>query len=252
MHIDRFSGNGWGFAAVLGVLVLVCQTGCQSGDANRWKPLFNGRNLDGWHVQGEKDCWRAEEGAIVGELFKESPYAYLVTDRSFGDFELKMQMCFDSAQGNSGIFFHSSFPPYCPRCEYNVAYDQPESDTEMVCEEHGRVQVPPLVDRVHIKGIQVEFAPPGHFTGGLYDTGGGGWINKDSMTEEKQNAHQFQQWNDLDLRVVGDHMTVHLNGMLISDVRDHPIPRKGQFALQLHSGGPMKVRFREIMVRRPE
>jgi hypothetical protein len=119
----------------------------------------------------------------------------------------------------------------------------------MVCQGHGQVKAPPLADRVHIKGIQIEFAPPGHFTGGLYDTGGGGWINKDSMTEEKQNAHKFQQWNDLHLRVVGAHVTVHLNGVLVSDVDDHPIPSEGCIALQLHSGGPMKVCFRDLVVR---
>ncbi len=227
--------------------ILSSATGCQL--TGTWKPLYNEKNLDGWKIHGNSQTWRAEDGQIIGEVVEKSGYSYLVTDKSFRNFDLKLEALFESEKGNSGIFFRSTFPPYCPKCEYNVFRDLPEKTQYVQCEKHGKVKVPPYPMRVHIHGPQAEFAPPAHFTGGIYDAGGGGWVNKDQASETKKKAHKFHQWNTMRIKAVGDHVQVWLNGLKISDITDHDFADQGKIALQLHAGGKMKVRFRKLQIR---
>lgn len=75
-------------------------------------PLFNGRDLTGWHVSrtthhGTTPDVRVEDGAIV---LRQHPYGQgglLMTDRRFRDFELYLETRPDSGT-NGGIFFRSS------------------------------------------------------------------------------------------------------------------------------------------------
>lgn len=235
-------------ALACGVLsILSLAVGCQT--TNEWRPLFDGKTLDGWHEIGTPRAWRVEGGAIVGELVEPSPYSYVVTDKKFADFELKLQMIFDSDGGNSGVFFHSSFPPQVLDPDI-VARDLPEEARELKHPTTGET-IPslPYMQRVHICGMQVEFAPPNRYTGGIYDSTRGRWVNQDQITDEMQQAHKWQEWNDLYVKVVGRDVIVRLNDMLISDVRDYDFASSGRLALQLHAGGPMKVRFKDIYIR---
>lgn len=216
------------------------------GDRGDFQPLFDGKTLKGWHTHGEANVWRAEEGRLIGELVKQSPYAYLATDRVFGDFELRLKMNYASTEGNSGVFFRSVFPPHCAKCNH-VARELPEETADFKCPECGHAESLPHRERVHIHGPQAEFAPQN--TGGLYDAGGGGWINKDKLTEKVQKLHRMGEWNDFWIRAEGKHVTVRLNGVVVSDVTDHPFAPRGHIALQLHSGGPMKVMFKDIRLR---
>lgn len=203
------------------------------GDGGGWEKLFNGESLAGWHTHGEENVWHVRDGMIVGELIRQSPYAYLVTDRKYGDFELKLNMIFDSNDGNSGVFFRCDFPE-----ERN--------------KDKATGVIPPYEKRVHIAGPQAEFAPPGNNTAGIYDAAKMGWVNQDDMTDQKQKMHRFHEWNEMRIRMIGSHITTWLNGYLVSDISAHEFPREGIIALQLHAGGPMKVRFKDILIREPK
>ncbi|HEX6058010.1 MAG TPA: PQQ-dependent sugar dehydrogenase [Gemmatimonadaceae bacterium] len=75
-------------------------------------PLFNGRDLAGWHAsrtshQGTDPDVRVEDGAIV---LRQHPYGQgglLLTDRTYRDFELYLEAKPDWGT-NGGIFFRSS------------------------------------------------------------------------------------------------------------------------------------------------
>ena len=75
-------------------------------------PLFNGRDLTGWHVSrtthhGTTPDVRVEDGSIV---LRQHPYGQgglLMTDRRFRNFELYLETRPDSGT-NGGIFFRSS------------------------------------------------------------------------------------------------------------------------------------------------
>ncbi len=224
------------------------------GDGSGWKSLFNGKDLDGWHTQGEKNVWTVEDGQIVGELVKPSPYAYLATDRKLDDFELKIDMKFDSDQGNSGVFFRCSFPPQCTKCN-EVARNLPEDVADFKCPKAGcgSTGCKPMKDRVHIHGPQCEFAPAkdtGSPTAAVYDARGHGWVNVKQVTDHMKKMNREKDWNELRLLAHGNHIIAWLNGYLVSDITDYDFPKEGIIALQMHeTKNPIKVRFRNIQIR---
>lgn len=225
---------------------------CPEGGTACWTPLFNGADLTGWHTQGEPDPWKVVDGVIIGELVKPSPYAYLTTDKTYGDFELKLQMKFDTPTGNSGVFFRSIFPPHCTKCD-TVARNLAEDVQDFKCPKCGHTETRPLRDRVHIHGAQAEFAPAAHKnspTAAVYDARGHGWVNLDKITDRMRAMNRQGEWNELRLIAVGDHIRTYLNGMLVSDITDYDFPDRGNIALQLHeTKEKIRVAFRDIVLR---
>ena len=56
-------------------------------------------------------------------------------------------------------------------------------------------------------------------------------------------------WNHYEIEAIGSHIRTWLNGQPCVDLDDPHGNRRGVFALQLHSGGPMEVRFRNLQAR---
>jgi len=171
--------------------------------------LFNGVDLHGWKIHGT-ELWYVEDGELVCESGPDAEYGYLATDRTFRDFDLTLEFKQD-ADGNSGVFFRSS------------------------------------LDGTRISGWQAEVAPPGLWTGGIYESYGRGWLIK--PTQEKDMALRMGQWNTMRIRVVGDQVTTWLNGTQMIDLVDPQIGNaEGVIALQIHSGGGIRVRWRNLRV----
>jgi hypothetical protein len=172
-------------------------------------PLFNGRDLTGWRVHGT-ELWYAEDGELVCESGPDAEYGYLATERTYENFELTLEFK-QEANGNSGVFFRSS------------------------------------LEGTRITGWQVEVAPPGDNTGGVYESYGRGWLIQPAagLADVKMGA-----WNSMRIRVRGDRVTSWLNGVEMVDLRDDQIgAANGVIALQIHSGGGIKVRWRNLMLR---
>src|SRR5262245_58701105 len=75
-------------------------------------PLFNGRDLTGWHVSttnhhGHSPDFHVEQGMIVGTQRPLGGGGILLTDRKFKNFELYMEVKPDWG-GDSGLFFRST------------------------------------------------------------------------------------------------------------------------------------------------
>ena len=171
--------------------------------------LFNGVDLSGWNVHGT-ELWYVEAGELVCESGPDAEYGYLATEQTFRDFDLALEFKQD-ADGNSGVFFRSS------------------------------------LDGTRISGWQVEVAPPGLWTGGIYESYGRGWLIK--PTDEKGMALRMGQWNTMRIRVVGDQVTTWLNGTQMIHLVDPEIGNaEGVIALQIHSGGGIRVRWRKLRV----
>ncbi len=84
-----------------------------------WASLFNGKDLSGWKAYGE-ERWAVEDGTIVGESTA-GKYAYLVTDKTYRDFDLRARKCarFYAAiktAARSEADFESSLKPEASRC----------------------------------------------------------------------------------------------------------------------------------------
>ncbi|ASZ09752.1 MULTISPECIES: DUF1080 domain-containing protein [Chitinophaga] len=178
--------------------------------AQKSQSLFNGKNLDGWKIHGTEK-WYVEKGNLICESGPDKEYGYLATDKQYKDFELTLEFK-QEADGNSGVFFHSS------------------------------------LEGTKIAGWQAEVAPPGQHSGGIYESYGRGWLIQPEA--EKEKALKMGEWNKMRIRVVGDEVTTWLNGEQMITLKDDKIGEKnGQIALQIHSGGGIKVRWRNIAVK---
>ena len=103
------------------------------------------------------------------------------------------------------------------------------------------------VDGTKVSGWQVEVAPPGHDTGGVYESYGRGWLIKPDP--EKDKALNMGEWNEMKIRVDGDTITSWLNGTEMITLTDEKIGAgEGSVALQIHDGGGIKVKWRNLQI----
>ncbi len=54
------------------------------------------------------------------------------------------------------------------------------------------------------------------------------------------------EWNDYEIVAEGSHVRTYINGKLCVDLNDAAVSRRGIFGLQIHAGGPMEVRFKDL------
>ena len=169
--------------------------------------LFNGVDLSGWTIHGTEK-WYVEDGDLVCENGLDNEYGYLSTDEYYYDFVLTLQYKQES-NGNSGVFFRST------------------------------------LDGIIINGWQVEISPPGHDTGGIYESYGRGWLIKPDPIKDK--SLKYGDWNSMKIMVKGDNVKTWLNGVEMIHIKDQKIGKgKGSIALQIHAGDDVKVRWRNI------
>jgi hypothetical protein len=79
--------------------------------------------------------------------------------------------------------------------------------------------------------------------GKLYEENGRGILSDNKSTEKVVKA---DQWNDYEIIADGSHVKTFINGKPCVDLNDPNISRHGIFALQIHAGGPMEVRFKDL------
>jgi hypothetical protein len=193
--------------AVLGVLAFISNPA--PAVAQEAVSLFNGHDLSGWTVHGT-ERWYVEDGNLVCESGPDAEYGYLTTEGSYTDFDLTLEFK-QAANGNSGVFFRSS------------------------------------VEGTRVSGWQAEVAPPGLWTGGIYESYGRGWLIKPE--DSKDSALRMGEWNTMRIRVVGGHVTTWVNGEEMIDLTDDKIGEaSGQIALQIHDGGGIKVMWRNLRI----
>jgi hypothetical protein len=172
--------------------------------------LFNGKDLTGWTIHGTEK-WYVDKGNLICESGPDKKYGYLSTNKTYQNFILEYDFKLE-ANGNSGVFIRSS------------------------------------IDGTKISGWQVEVAPPGNGTGGIYESYGRGWLTK--PTKEKESKMSADGWNKGKIQIIDDHIITWLNGKEISNLTDAKIGEgKGFIALQIHDGGGIKVRWKNIRIK---
>ncbi|MFT3845918.1 MAG: DUF1080 domain-containing protein [Lacibacter sp.] len=172
--------------------------------------LFNGKDLTGWKNNGTEK-WYVENGELVCESGPDKQYGYLSTEKNYRNFILTLQFK-QEANGNSGVFFRSS------------------------------------IEGVKISGWQVEVAPINQHTGGIYESYGRGWLIQ-PKAEDEQWLKQGE-WNEMKIMVKGDEVTTWLNGHQMIYIKDETIGKGvGFIALQIHDGGGIKVRWKNIKLK---
>lgn len=174
------------------------------------KSLFNGKDLTGWTIYGTEK-WYVENGLLISESGKDKKYGYLGTNEHYKNFELNLDFK-QNANGNSGVFIRST------------------------------------IDGIKVRGWQVEVAPKGKHTGGVYESYGRGWLIKPDP--EKEKVLKEGEWNHLRIIVNGDTITSWLNGIEMIKISDKIIGKgTGSIALQIHDGGGIKVKWKNIKIK---
>lgn len=91
-----------------------------------------------------------------------------------------------------------------------------------------------------MKGYQADIGPG--WWGKLYEEHGRALLWKDSGESHVKPG----DWNTYEVEAVGTHVRTWINGQLCVDLEDTGGARRGVFGLQLHSGGPTEVRYRNL------
>lgn len=211
--------------------VMLLLGGCRAAPApatstGGWVALFDGRTLQGWTQKNGTATYRVEDGAIVGRTADGSPNSFLVSERTYGDFELEFEVQVDPAL-NSGVQIRSR------------AGDQPPGS--------GRVNGP----QVEIESSGAAGGEAGY----LYGEAAGGWLTP----EARRKPHRFfrdGEWNRYRVIARGPRIQTWINGQPVDDLvhedifRTHP---EGFIGLQVHSiprgQGPFEVRWRNLRLR---
>jgi hypothetical protein len=175
-----------------------------------FKSIFNGKDLTGWTIHGTEK-WYVENGELVCESGPDKQYGYLSTKKNYKNFILTLHFKLE-ANGNSGVFIRSG------------------------------------IEGTKISGWQVEVAPPNMHTGGIYESYGRGWLLQ-PKPEDEQNL-KGTDWNNMKIMVKGDEVTTWLNDKQMVFLKDEKIGAgTGFIALQIHDGGGIKVRWKDIKIK---
>ena len=198
-----------------------------------FRPIFNGRDLAGWSQQD--GFFSVRDGVITGDSTTEHPckpnHHLVYTAKELTDFELRAEFRL-SKGANSGIQL---------RCKPQFLGDN---------------------------GYQADMNGGGNYVGFLYhprqhlvgergadvviDAEGKKQVTRFADGKELQKLYRAEQWNDIRVKVEGRTLTVWVNGTRttsVTDARTEFLPEKGNIALQLHQGPPMKVEFRNIRIK---
>jgi type 1 glutamine amidotransferase len=204
-----------------------------------FKPIFDGRTLDGWK-SADMSYWSVQDGAITARSTKEHP----VTTNQFlvwqlgqmDDFELTLTYRITGTPAaNSGIQIRSRVEP-----------------------------------DGHAVGYQADIDLAGRYAGALYDERGRGMLaergqktvigsdgkmTKTSLGDAEALMTNIKKgdWNDYHIIARGGHITLKVNGQVTAEVLDNDRKNRdlsGVLALQLHSGPPMTVQFKDIRLKR--
>lgn len=178
--------------------------------SKNYQPLLNGKDLTGWTIHGTEK-WYIENGELICESGPDKQYGYLSTNKEYKNFLLDLKFKLE-ANGNSGVFIRSS------------------------------------IEGTKISGWQVEVAPYGNHTGGIYESYGREWLIKPNADDEKYL--DSTGWNHMVIEAKGDKVTSWLNDHMMVQLTDEKIGAgHGFIALQIHSGGGIKVRWKDIKIK---
>jgi hypothetical protein len=194
-----------------------------------WKPLFDGKSLDGWVQKGGKAKYHVENGLLIGTSQPNTPNSFLCTAREYTNFILELEFKVDPGL-NSGVQIRST--DKATEVEWKgKSFKAPEG-------------------RVH--GIQVEIDTTSRaWTGGLYEEGRRGWLHSLTNNEAARKAFKQNDWNKFRIEAKGDHLSTEINGVHAAHMHD-PHSKSGFIGLQVHGVGrrtnDLQIRFRNIRI----
>jgi hypothetical protein len=216
--------------------------GPQPDDNTGFVSIFDGRTLNNW--DGDSTFWRAENGMIIAE----STPAKRVTVNTFliwrggttADFELKLDYRM-TATANSGVQYRSAILSNVGKWVmkgYQADLDGVDRYSGQIYEERGRAFL----------------ATRGSFTR-IGGTAGGGNKLIGSLGDDASLKALLKpnDWNSLHIIARGNTIIQMVNGRMMSaliDEDEQGRAMEGLLGLQIHTGEPMKIEFRNLMFKK--
>ena len=178
--------------------------------------LYDGKSLDGWRVIGGESSFEAAGESIKG-IHGPGDNTFLRTEKTFTDFNLRMQMRWDEL-GNSGVLFRAKQRDGDGRA-YGYQYELDHSDRA--------------------------------WSAGIYDEARRGWLYTLENDQAAREAIKLDDWNDIEISARGGTLKTRINGVAAATVIDAFDP-EGFIALQVHSGDVGIMRWRHIRIKELE
>jgi hypothetical protein len=236
------------------LLLILLSSGCKKAE---WESLFNGEDLEGWSVKclpadQSNEYWTVTDGYIqcnsMGD--KDHNYVWLVSDREFADFHLRLKFqLFRESGGNSGVQFRSWYDD-SDSAIYGGWLNGPQADihgpdpyrTGLIYDETDGVRrwiYPSLPDW----NISPEEAPRSALETSLV------------YFEDDQEA-----WNEMEIICRGMMVETRVNGNIVAEFNGegilnddvHQLRKSGKIgciAFQLHMNDELKIRFKDIYIK---
>ncbi len=215
-------------ALIVVSLLFYAQSSYAQKEKTPWETIFNGKNLDGWKMVGDKGVAYVKDGEIViHRVAGTKEHTFVTTKKKYSDFILEVDFKMDEPGISTGVLI---------RCV--------DADSN------------PDTSKVRLYGYQIKIDnSPRNWTGGVFDDFGGTWKWMYDLTQNEpaRQAFKIWDWNTFRIEAIGNTIKVWVNGVpstnLISDKYS-----KGYIALKIHSlkpdekGEEVLVHFKNIRI----
>ena len=200
-------------------LVLLSKCNYNSHAEDDFKPLFNGKDLEGWvNVNCAPETWSTRDGMII---CTGKPTGILRTDRQYENFILELEWKHLHKDGNAGLFIHS---------DDITSPGQPFSrsvECQIMDGNHGDVFA------IHGASMTRDNEDP------FYREG---WMR---TFPSEERANPYGQWNHYRVESRDGILTLAVNGKVVSRAF-HVNPRKGYICLESEGS---EVHFKNIGIK---
>lgn len=189
--------------ALAGLALFSCSQEQKSED--NWTELFNGKDLSGWKVVAGTAPYEVVNGEIIGTSVAGSPNTFLITEATYGDFILELDLKVEDVTSNSGVMARGQFDPAAREGKGLVF------------------------------GYQIEADPTERaWSGGIYDEARRGWLYPLELNPEAKTAFKMGEYNHYRIEAIGDELKTWINGQEVAYVVDD-MDKTGFIGLQVHS-----------------
>ena len=237
---------------VMAALVVTLGAVARSADsADGFASLFNGKDFSGWIVpEGDNGHWKIVDGVIDYDAASEATgEKSLWSEKEYGDFTVRMQWRIKETP-----FLNPRVPIVLPSGLHKLAADGkpititvPDSDSGLYVRGSSKAQINIWcwpIGSGEVYGYRMDATMPPEVRAGV--------------TPKLNADRNIGEWNDFEITMKGDRLTVVLNGQTVLDKAQLPgIAAKGKLALQHHgakkngewTSPPSLVQFRNITIK---
>lgn len=189
--------------ALAGLALFSCSQEQKSED--NWTELFNGKDLSGWKIVAGTAPFEVVGDEIIGTSVAGSPNTFLITEATYGDFILELDLKIEDITSNSGVMARGQYDP--------AAKD----------------------GKGLVFGYQIEADPTERaWSGGIYDEARRGWLFPLELNPEAKSAFKMGEYNHYRIEAIGDELKTWINGQEVAYVVDD-MDKTGFIGLQVHS-----------------